>query len=139
LGQLSGFVVVSVTTRCENIEVVQVVSDRVCEICGLDEDVAYDIGMALREGVANAMKHGNRWETEKLVEVRFGQENGALRIEIEDQGSGFDPSIVPDPVAPENRLRTSGRGILYVRSFMDRYDYRFEPGRGTVLVMEKKL
>ncbi len=134
-----GPVVLSITSRFENIEVVQMVSDSVCRMCGFDSEKSYQVGLALREGVANAMKHGNRWESERLVEVRFERAGDCLRVEVEDQGKGFDPEKVPDPLAPENRMRTSGRGILYVRTFMDRFDYRFAPGRGTVLIMEKKL
>ena len=139
MSEFTGPVVLSISTRFENIEVVQMVCEGVCRMCGFDPEATYQVGMALREGVANAMKHGNRWEPSRLVEVRFGREGERLRVEIEDQGSGFDPNAVPDPLAPENRMKTSGRGILYVRTFMDHFDFLFEEGRGTVLRMEKKL
>lgn len=139
MDDFTGPVVLSVTSRFENIEVIAMVSDSVCRTFGFDGERTYAVNLALREGVANAMKHGNRWEVGRLVEVRIGRDGDLLRVEVEDQGEGFDPAGVPDPLAPENRMKTSGRGILYMRNFMDRQYYRFDPGRGTVLVMEKKI
>ena len=69
----------------------------------------------------------------------YSRRQDCLHIEVEDQGPGFDPTSVPNPLAPENLLRTSGRGILYIDNFMDVRDYRFENGRGTILVMEKRI
>jgi len=139
MNDFAGPVVVSISSRFENIEVVQLVCENVCAKCGFDGEKTYQVGLALREGVANAMKHGNRFDLSRLVEVRFEQGQGILRIEIEDQGEGFDPSKVPDPLAPENLMKTSGRGILYMKTMMDRYEYRIEPGRGTILVIEKRI
>lgn len=132
-------IVLSISSRFENIEIVQLVCDDVCRSLGFDSETTYQVGLAMREGVANAMKHGNRFDESRTVEVRFTRSGDTLRIEIEDEGEGFDPGRVPDPRAPENLLRTSGRGLLYIDTFMDVKSYRFEEGKGTVLVMEKKL
>ena len=135
----TGPVVLSVSSRFENIEVVNLVCEQICSQCSFDGEQTYQIALALREGVANAIKHGNKQAAGKLVEVRFDRADGRLRIEVEDEGPGFDPNRVPDPLASENLLTTSGRGILYINNLMDRYEYRFEPGRGTILVMEKRI
>jgi serine/threonine-protein kinase RsbW len=137
--EFAGPVVLSVSSRFENIEVVNLVCEQICSQCRFDGEQTYQIALALREGVANAIKHGNRQAPGKLVEIRFENAAGSLRIEIEDQGAGFDPARVPDPLASENLLKTSGRGILYINNLMDRHEYRFEPGRGTVLLMEKRI
>lgn len=91
--------------------------------CGLDEQAAFTIDMAVREAVTNAMVHGNQEDETKSVEVIFNCLGNALEIEIRDQGEGFDPTGVPDPTKPANILKTSGRGIFLMRSFMDEVEW----------------
>jgi serine/threonine-protein kinase RsbW len=97
------------------------------------------IGMALREAVANAVKHGNQLDPAKRVLVRLDGAADELTIVIGDEGRGFDPERISDPLAPENQMKTSGRGIFYIRTFMD--DVTFSRGEkgGTVLTMRKDL
>ena len=90
---------------------------------GLDDDTQHYVGVAIRESVINAIKHGNRNDASKHVFVEFSTEGRAdaveLMIRVRDEGEGFDPSTVADPLAPENLLKPSGRGIFLIRSFMD--------------------
>ena len=104
-----------------------------------DDDGSHWIGMAVREGVANAIKHGNKLDVAKKVFATFDLEDGNLAIRISDQGQGFDPAQVGDPLNPQNLMKTSGRGIFYMKTFMDRVDFAFVPGGGTELIMMKKL
>ena len=130
---------ITISSRFENIELVQVIAEHLCETAGLDDDGSHWIGMAVREGVANAIKHGNKLDVSKKVFATFDLEEGTLAIRISDQGEGFDPTQVGDPLNPQNLMKTSGRGIFYMKTFMDRVDFAFVPGGGTELIMSKKL
>lgn len=130
---------ITISSRFENIELVQVIAEHLCENAGLDEDGSHWIGMAVREAVANAIKHGNKLDVRKKVNATFSLQGSELEITISDEGEGFDPAKVSDPLNPQNLLKTSGRGIFYMRTFMDRVQYEFHPGGGTSLVMTKNL
>ena len=122
----------------ENIELAQFVCDYLLKPWKLSADTTHAISMALREGVANAIKHGNGGSPEKRVAVTMEIEDDLFRMSIADEGTGFRPEAVADPLAPENRLKTSGRGIFYMKTFMD--DVRYDFGSGsTKVVLEKKL
>lgn len=130
---------ITISSRFENIELVQVIAEHLCENAGLDEDGSHWIGMAVREAVANAIKHGNKLDARKKVNATFQLSDSELEITIVDQGEGFDPEQVSDPLNPQNLMKTSGRGIFYMRTFMDQIKYSFTPGVGTSLVMVKNL
>lgn len=89
---------------------------------GFPEDESYPLGMAVREAMVNAVVHGNRYSGHKRVHFRVEDKGDALSILIEDEGDGFDPDHVPDPLAEENLLRQSGRGILLIRAFVDEFE-----------------
>lgn len=126
-------------SRYENIDLVQVVVKESLRQLSLDEDTSHWIGLAVREAVANAIKHGNRQDPGKKVDVEFGLEHGQVVIIVQDQGRGFDVASLPDPRSPENLLRPDGRGIFFMRKFMDEIDYSFLPGGGTVVTMRKRI
>ncbi|MGZ8847852.1 MAG: ATP-binding protein [Pyrinomonadaceae bacterium] len=109
------------------------------ESCGIGEDAAFGIGMAVREAVTNAMVHGNQEDETKSVEVIFNCLGNALEIEVRDQGEGFDPTAVPDPTDPVNILKPSGRGIFLIRSFMDEVECFGRPEGGTTVRMVKRF
>ena len=128
-----------ISSRFENIELVQVIAEHVCENAGLDDDGSHWVGMAVREGAANAIKHGNKLDIRKKVHVVFDLDGPNLAISIRDEGKGFDPAQVSDPLNPQNLMKTSGRGIFYMRTFMDQVDYTFTSDGGTQLTMMKNL
>lgn len=129
----------TIGSRFENIELVQAVLSDALSAYDLDEENRHWVDLAVREAVANAIKHGNRLEPDKRVEIDLELSGSELVIRVRDQGEGFDPESVTDPLAPENRLRPNGRGILYMQKFMDEIDYDFQPGRGTELTLRKRL
>jgi len=129
----------AVASRFENIELVQAVVDDLLGRLGLEEEERHWFGLAVREAVANAIKHGNRSDPGKQVEVEVGLEEGEVVVSVRDEGTGFDPTEVANPLAPENLLRPGGRGIFYMRSLMDHVDYRFGADGGTEVVLRKRV
>ena len=105
---------------------------------GLGDDAAFGIDMAVREAVTNAVLHGNREDTTKQVEVKFYYSPAVFEITVRDQGAGFDLLDVPDPTEAENLLKTSGRGILFMRTFMDEVEWARHPAGGTVVRLVKR-
>src|SRR5436190_23124926 len=103
------------------LDFVQVVCDFVSRGIGLDEDASHWVSVAIRESVINAIKHGNRNDSSKhvFVDLLTPQDNSALTIRVRDEGEGFVPEEVADPLAPENLLKSSGRGIFLIRNFME--------------------
>lgn len=130
---------ITISSRFENIELVQVIAEHLCEHAGMDDDASHWVGMAVREGVANAIKHGNKLDAQKKVNATFDLKGNHLEVEIADQGVGFDPRGVSDPLNPTNLMKTSGRGIFYMRTFMDSVEYVFSADGGTRLIMSKRL
>ena len=103
----------------ETVDNAEQTASRVASESGFGEDEVMQIAMAVREAAVNAVLHGNAYDPEKKVELEFQRTKRALVIIIRDQGKGMDLTKIPDPLAPENLLKTSGRGIFLIRSFMD--------------------
>jgi serine/threonine-protein kinase RsbW len=135
-----GTVKLQVHSNFDTLDFVQMVSDRMAHLGGLDEDAVHWIGVAVRESV---IKHGNREDIEKLVTVEFTfapvADPQELIVRVLDQGEGFDPEEIADPLAPENLLKASGRGIFFMRSFMDDVTLRRGAEGGMEVRMVKKL
>ena len=129
----------AIKSNFTNIELVQVVIEEALKQLDLDQDDAHWVGIAVREAVANAVKHGNKLDPEKQVEIDFGVEDEGVVIRVVDEGEGFVVEEVADPLAPENMLKPSGRGIFYMKRFMDSIDYSFRPDGGTVVTLRKSL
>jgi serine/threonine-protein kinase RsbW len=129
----------AIGSRFENIELVQLILRGSLERLGLDEDNRHWIDVAVREAVANAIKHGNRQDPGKQVQVDLAMEGDSLVIRVQDEGVGFDPSHLEDPLAPENLLKPNGRGIFYMKSFMDQIEYCAGPGGGTLVTLRKRV
>lgn len=138
-----GTVKLQVHSNFDMLDFVQMVSDRMSHLGGLDEDAVHWIGVAVRESVINAIKHGNREDLDKLVTVEFTfaptVEPSEMIVRVLDQGAGFDPEEIADPLAPENLLKASGRGIFFMKSFMDDVTLRRGAEGGMEVRMVKKL
>jgi serine/threonine-protein kinase RsbW len=127
----------------EMLDLVQVVSDHVGRLLQFEEDGLVWMEVAIRESVINAMKHGNRYDAVKQVRVEFSitppDTPEQLVITVRDEGEGFDPDELPDPLAPENLLKSSGRGIFFMRSFMDDVRIARHPEGGMEVRLQKNL
>jgi serine/threonine-protein kinase RsbW len=106
---------------------------------GFDEDSLHEIGMAVRECMVNAVVHGNRYNARKKVHVMIQRTADRLAIVIQDEGDGFEIATLPDPLADENLLRHSGRGLLLIQAYMDEFEIRPRQPRGTEVKMVKIL
>ena len=128
-----------IASRFEMLEMVQTILARVAEMTGFDEDASHYLSVAVRESVVNAIKHGSKGDESKRIAVVLTAHPDALEVRVQDQGAGFDPGLVPDPRAEENLLKADGRGIFFMRQFMDDVSYSFPPRGGTVVKMTKRL
>ncbi len=110
---------------------------RIAAKAGFDGECCDRIAMAVREATVNAVLHGNAYDPKKKVTVSYENTGGRLTIRVADQGKGLDASNLPDPLQPENLLKTSGRGIFLMRAFMDEVNFRdLSPGTEITLVKQ---
>jgi serine/threonine-protein kinase RsbW len=128
-----------IASRLEMLDMVQTVLHHISLLIGFQENDLHFMTVAVRESVVNAMKHGNRLDESKRVGLSFVLHPDLLEVEVSDQGAGFDPGAVANPTADENLLKVDGRGIFFMRSFMDSVSYSFPTGGGTVVRMTKKV
>ena len=129
----------SIGSDLEQVDLVGIVIQSTLEQVAFDPDQIHWLVMSVREAVINAILHGNRQDAEKRVLVNVDLEGPDLVVRVEDEGQGFDPESLPDPTAPENLLRPSGRGIFMMRQFADSIEYSFPSKQGTVVTMRKRL
>ncbi len=106
---------------------------------GFPEDELHKISMAVREAVVNAVVHGNRYSANKRVHLEVAGEPDRMTVVVTDEGAGFDLSAIPDPLAEENLLHQSGRGILLIRAFVDEFSAGRGSPAGTAVKMVKYL
>lgn len=126
---------ISLKSTMDSVNEVEALADRIAEEAGLDEDTRFHVTMALREAAVNAVLHGNEYDPSKQITASFENTGKDLVFVITDQGKGLDPDTLPDPLAPENLLRGTGRGIFIIRSFMDEVQFRqLHPGTELTLV-----
>jgi serine/threonine-protein kinase RsbW len=122
-----------------NLDLVQTLTDCITNFMRFNEDSAHWISMSVREAVTNAIQHGNKLDLRKGVDIRFELSADQLAIYIRDQGEGFRIEDLPNPLDAANLLKPSGRGIFYIRSFMDQVDFKLLPQGGMEVYMVKKV
>jgi serine/threonine-protein kinase RsbW len=120
----------------ESVAEIEQTAEKMATAAGFDEDEAFHITMAVREAAVNAVLHGNEYDPDKKVTATFEDNGTSLIFKICDQGKGLDPDTLPDPLAEENLMRGTGRGIFLIRSFMDEVHFR-QLHPGTELTMVK--
>ncbi|MBI2821889.1 MAG: ATP-binding protein [Acidobacteria bacterium] len=130
---------VTVGSKLEYVDLLQMLAENITRMMKFDEEAVYRVGMSTRESVANAICHGNKQDASKWVQVEFEIYEDRLVINVDDAGEGFDPAELADPLAQENLLKPCGRGILFVRTFMDEVDFLPSPAGGTRLKMTKRM
>ena len=129
---------ITIQSRLEEIELVDKEIEDWLEQLGIDTLMADRVGLAVHEAVVNAVKHGNNLQVSKKVEVTFGLVGREMVFEVRDEGSGFDENKLPDPMALENIWKESGRGVFFMKKFMDTVDFKKDMD-GFRVILRKKL
>ncbi len=129
---------IELPSRIESVDEAAMIADEFAKSRGFGDNFIDSIDLAIRESVANAVKHGNKFDETKKVKVTFSDRTDGFEITVRDFGSGFAVEEIPDPTNPENLLKTNGRGILFMRSFMDEVEWFNPPDGGLLVKMLKK-
>ena len=130
---------VNLEGNLDSVELAEELVLRIAVAAGFYEENCHRIGMSVREGVINAVQYGSRQIREKLVRLSVELLDDKMEIRLADSGKGFNLADVPDPLAEENLLKSSGRGIFLMRAFMDEFDVRRSREGGTELILAKRL
>ena len=125
-------------SRIESVDEAAMFADEFARANGYGDEVMSAVDLAVRESVANAVKHGNKFDESKHVEMTLSCSDEGLKITVRDFGTGFTVEDVPDPTDPENLLKVNGRGILFMRSFMDDITWSNPADGGLKVTMVKK-
>jgi serine/threonine-protein kinase RsbW len=131
------FVEFSFSSSLAILELVRPITEKLADVAGFNADQIYWIWLATQEALNNALKHGNQMSDRKVVFFRIELQENALQVTVRDQGDGFDPASVPDPTQVENLLKSSGRGLFYIRQFMDQVSLSFDQGTQIVMIKHR--
>ena len=137
-GPQTGRLSFKLASTMDSVAEVEAAAEKLTQAAGLDEDESFRVVMAAREAAVNAVLHGNGYDPNKKISASFENNGKSLVITIADEGEGLDPAKIPDPLAPENLLRGTGRGIFLIRSFLDEVHFR-QLNPGTELTLVKHL
>ncbi len=119
------------------VDLVHTLTEKLAEIVGFEQEEGLNAALAVREALINAIVHGNRSDPKLDVEVELVASRDRLEARVVDRGRGFDPGATPDPTAGNNVLKTSGRGLLLIRAFVDNVRFRYLDGRGMEVTLIK--
>lgn len=126
-------------SRVEWIDPIQTLAEKVFALAGFDEEASYWPVLAVREAVMNAVLHGNGERPERIVRVEYRVSDSEIEVRVCDQGEGFDPGELRDPLSAENLLSEGGRGVYLMRQFMDEVSFSFPDAGGTCIILVKRL
>ena len=127
-----------IASRMESITQVEGLINALCEEFGVEETHYGEILIAMTEAVNNAVVHGNKLDTNKMVDIEVRTEDQTMEFRIADQGPGFDYENIPDPTAPENIEKPNGRGVFLMRQLADTCEFE-ELGRVAILRFEQAI
>lgn len=125
-------------SRIESVDESAVLAEKIARDWGYPDEFISSVDLAVRESVANAVIHGNKFDEEKHVEIVFFDASEGFEITVRDFGKGFSIDEIPDPTNPENLLKVTGRGILFMRSFMDEVEWENNSDGGITVKMVKR-
>lgn len=128
---------ITIPSLLEKIQEVEVFAEKIAQRIDFSEEEKDSLAIAVTEAVSNAIIHGNRKDKKKKVQVRFSLTDNSITVYIKDEGEGFDPEKISNPLEPENILRESGRGIFILKALMDEVEFDFS-GKGTEVKMVKR-
>jgi serine/threonine-protein kinase RsbW len=129
---------IELPSRIESVEEAAMMADEFAKSCGFGDEITFAVDLAVRESVANAVKHGNKFDESKTVQMTMADLPEGFEITVRDYGTGFSIDEIADPTDPENLLKTNGRGILFMKSFMDEVEWENPTDGGLRVKMLKK-
>lgn len=129
----------SIASEIRLVDLVHEASQRMAELAGFEEEEALNVALAVREAVINAITHGNRSDPRTMVDLTLTANGSGIVARVRDHGEGFDPGRTEDPTTAGNVLRTSGRGLLLIRAFVDEVRFRRRRGRGMEVTLIKRI
>jgi serine/threonine-protein kinase RsbW len=130
---------IQIDSRLEFIDMIQQATEDVCRAARFGRETVFNLSLAVREAVINAIRHGNRMTREKQVHVVLRLDRDKLSVTVRDEGDGFDFEQLNDPRDPDNLFKSTGRGLFFIRSFVDRVAFSRVNGGGTEVLMEKRI
>jgi serine/threonine-protein kinase RsbW len=139
MNRIANEIEVIISSALDNLDLIQTLTECITDFMSFDADSAHWIGMSVRESVTNAIQHGNKLDLNKKVDICFEVALDRLSISVKDQGDGFRADRVPNPLDSDNLLKPSGRGIFYIRTFMDEVEFRSLSQGGMEVHMVKKV
>jgi len=139
MDKISNEIEVIINSALDNLDLIQTLTDCITNFMKFDEDSVHRIGMSVRESVTNAIQHGNKLDKNKKVDISFVMAPDRLCVSVRDEGNGFQADKIPSPLEDDNILKPSGRGIFYIRTFMDEVEFRSLPEGGIEVHMVKKV
>jgi serine/threonine-protein kinase RsbW len=139
MNRIANEIEVIISSVLDNLDLIQSLTESITDFMKFDPDSAHWIGMSVRESVTNAIQHGNKLDSSKKVDICFEVAPDRLSISVKDQGDGFQADKIPNPLDNDNLLKPSGRGIFYIRTFMDEVEFRSLSQGGTEVHMVKKI
>ena len=134
MNTIANEVEVSISSVLDNLDLIQILTDSLTDFMHFDEDSAHWIGMSVR-----AIQHGNKLDINKKVDICYQVLPDRISISVKDQGAGFKVDDIPSPLDTDNLLKPSGRGIFYIRTFMDEVEFRSLSQGGMEVYMMKKV
>ncbi|MEQ1605682.1 MAG: ATP-binding protein [Pyrinomonadaceae bacterium] len=129
---------IELPSRIESVDEAAMMADEYARNCGFGDEITFAVDLAIRESVANAVKHGNKFDESKTVQLTLNDKPEGFEITGRDYGRGFRVEDIPDPTDPDNLLKTNGRGILFMKSFMDEVEWENPTDGGLMVKMLKK-
>jgi serine/threonine-protein kinase RsbW len=130
---------IALNSRITHVDLVHALTEDLARRARFTRSAALDLALAVREAFINAVKHGNGMDESKKVEVEFERNEAWFRVRVRDEGRGFDWDHTADPRAEENLDRTCGRGIFFMKNFVDEVSFHRRPGKGTEVLLEKRI
>ena len=129
--------VLQIPSCASEVHRVQCLIQQAMEQHGYDDDACFAVKLSVEESIINAIRHGNKFDRSRCVEIRFDVSDECVRIHVRDEGKGFNPCCVPDPTSEENLPKPHGRGIMLMRAYMDEVYYA-DDGREVTMVKRKR-
>jgi serine/threonine-protein kinase RsbW len=138
-GEAASFGQITIPSSLDYLPKVDQYVERKLRKLRVDKNKLVDIAISVTEAVTNAVKHGNKNDPKKKVQIKLKKDASRVEITVKDQGNGFNPESIPNPIEEKNLLKEVGRGIFILKSLMDEVDFIMQPQKGTTVRMTKFL